>query len=90
MTKIQICFVIFFTKNEKDFFKKRVSLKIQIYAIMNQNKHKHNNTQSLSLFQQFACIKKIIYVSKKDTNKFFNEKNSDLHLMKMQIHFYFE
>ena len=28
-----------------------------------KNKHKHNNTQYLSLFQQFACIKKISFAS---------------------------
>ena len=35
--------------------------------------------------------KKIKSVSKKDTNQFFLfKKNSDLHLMKMQICFYFK
>ena len=35
-----------------------------------------------------AHVEKIKFVSKEDTNKFFMIKNSDLHLMKMQIRFY--
>ena len=31
--------------------------------------------------------KKIIFVSKEDTNKFFDKKCSDLHLMKTQTNF---
>ena len=71
------------------FFFKKISL--IIYAIMNQVKQ--TQTQSCLIFffiSNLHVLKKIRSVSKKDTNQFLIEKNSNLHLMKMQIHFYFE
>ena len=53
-----------------------------------KKKKKKNHVLSFPLFQKFACFKKkIIFVSKEDTNKFFDKKCSDLHLMKTQTNF---
>ena len=38
-------------------------------------------------FKNLHALKKIIFVSKEDTNKFFDKKCSDLHLMKTQTYF---
>ena len=87
MTKIQICFVICFTKNEKDFLRREFhsqSKFMQSWIKINTNTTIHN---LFLYFNNLYILRKSYLHLKKDANQFWFEKNLDLQLIKMQISF---
>ena len=89
-------------KQEKDFLRRGLYSwnKPTLHASDKTNKTIHDFFISKSVLlkkirsiskedvDRFFEFKKFRFVSKEDTNQFFDLKNSDLHLMKMQINFF--